>query len=111
MRVVTMRALTKTVLAMLLSASSAASVAAATVGERHLVAHEASAVLRNASHSDELRITVWYPAASNAVEAPLDIGPPGKPLFTPSSAADHGVVWNGSGATWAYRGRRRPPRQ
>ena len=46
------------------------------------MAHEASAVLRNASHSDELRITVWYPAAPDAVEAPLDIGPPGKPLFT-----------------------------
>jgi predicted dienelactone hydrolase len=87
MRVVTMRALTKTVLAMLLSASLAASAAAASVGERHLVAHEASAALRNASRSDELRITVWYPAAPGAVEAPLDIGPPGKPLFTPGSAA------------------------
>jgi predicted dienelactone hydrolase len=84
MRVVTMRALTKAVLAMLLAASPAA---AASVGERHLVAHEASAALRNASHSDDLRITVWYPAAPGAVEAPLDIGPPGKPLFTPGSAA------------------------
>ena len=71
----------------LLSVSLAASAAAATVGERHLVAHEASAALRNASHSDELRITVWYPAAPGAIETPLDIGPPGKPLFTPGSAA------------------------
>jgi len=62
--------------------------AAATVGERHLVAHEASAALRNASHKDDLRITVWYPAAPSASEAPLDIGPPGKPpLFIAGSAA------------------------
>jgi len=87
MRVVTMRALTRTVLAMLLSAYLAASAAAATVAERHLVAHEASAALRNASHDDKLRITVWYPAAPGSVEAPLDVGPPGKPLFTPGSAA------------------------
>ena len=73
--------------AVLLSLSAAASAAAATVGERHLVAHEASAALRDASHSDALRITVWYPAAPGATETPLDVGPPGKPLFTPGSAA------------------------
>ena len=87
MRVVTMQALTKTILAILLSALAAGTTAAATVGERHLVAHEASAALRNASHDDNLRITVWYPAAPDAVETPLDIGPPDKPLFTPGSAA------------------------
>ncbi len=79
--------LANTILAILLAALAASPAAAATVGERHLVAHEASATLRNASHSDELRITVWYPAAPNAVEAPLDIGPPGNPVFTPGSAA------------------------
>jgi predicted dienelactone hydrolase len=73
--------------AVLLSLSAAASAAAATVGERHLVAHEASAALRDASHSDALRITVWYPAGPGATETPLDVGPPGKPLFTPGSAA------------------------
>jgi predicted dienelactone hydrolase len=73
--------------ATLLSVLLASSTAAATVGERHLVAHEPSAALRSASHNDELRITVWYPAAPDAVETPLDIGPPGKPLFTPGSAA------------------------
>ncbi len=73
--------------AALLSVCCAASAEAATVGERHLVAHEASAALRSAAHSDELRITIWYPAASGASESPLDIGPPGKPLFTPGSAA------------------------
>ena len=82
-----MRALTKAILAMLLAALVASPAAAANVGERHLVAHETSAALRNASHDDNLRITVWYPAAPNAAEAPLDIGPPGKPLFTPGSAA------------------------
>src|ERR1700744_6083629 len=74
-------------LAMLLAALAVSPAAAGTVGERHLVAHEASAALRNASHDDALRMTVWYPAAPNAAEAPLDIGPPGKPLFTPGSAA------------------------
>ncbi len=79
--------LANAMLAALSAALAAGPAASATVGERHLVAHEASAALRNASHGDDLRITVWYPAASNAVEAPLDIGPPGKPLFTPGSAA------------------------
>jgi predicted dienelactone hydrolase len=82
-----MRMVTNTVVAMLLAALAARAAAAATVGERHLVAHEASAALRNASHDDNLRITVWYPAAADADEAPLDTGPPGKPFFTPGSAA------------------------
>jgi predicted dienelactone hydrolase len=77
----------KAILGVLLAAVAAGTATAATVGERHLVAHEAAAALRNASHNDDLRITVWYPAAPDAVEAPLDIGPPGKPLFTPGSAA------------------------
>jgi hypothetical protein len=55
---------TNAILAVLLAALAAGPVAAATVGERHLVAHEASAALRNASHSDDLRVTVnhtaWY---------------------------------------------------
>jgi predicted dienelactone hydrolase len=75
------------ILAMLFTALAAWPAAAAKVGERHLVAHEASAVIRNASHKDDLRITVWYPAAPDAVEAPLDVGPPGKPNFTSGSAA------------------------
>ena len=75
------------ILAILFAALAAWPAAAAKVGERHLVAHEASAVIRNASHKDDLRITVWYPAAPDAVEAPLDIGPPSKPFFTPGSAA------------------------
>jgi predicted dienelactone hydrolase len=77
----------KAILAILSAVLAAGAAMAAAVGERHLVAHEASAALRNASHDDNLRITVWYPAAPDAVEAPLDIGPPGAPTFTPGSAA------------------------
>ena len=67
MRMVTMRAqFTNAIVALLLATLAAWPAIAATVGERHLVAHEASAALRNASHSDELRITVWYPAAAQA---------------------------------------------
>lgn len=57
------------------------------VGERHLLATEASAKLRDAQHRDQLRITVWYPAAGDGPELPLDIGPVGHPLFKPGSAA------------------------
>jgi predicted dienelactone hydrolase len=60
---------------------------AAPVGERHLLAHTASAALRDAWHSDGLRITVWYPADEGAREAPIDIGPPGHALFRVSLAA------------------------
>ena len=86
--VATMQArLPKAILAILFTALAAWPAAAAKVGERHLVAHEASAVIRNASHKDDLRITVWYPAAPDAVETPLDVGPPGRPNFTSGSAA------------------------
>ena len=125
------------ILAMLFTALAAGPAAAAKVGERHLVAHEASAVIRNASHKDDLRITVWYPATPDAVEAPLSVGPPGKPpLFISGSAAldapfrgrtpapgdpavarlrrlgaHHGMVRNGSGAAWLCRDRGRPSGQ
>lgn len=55
--------------------------ASAAVGQRQLVTTEPTARLRDAQHRDSLRITMWYPAASDAVERPLLIGPPGKPLF------------------------------
>jgi predicted dienelactone hydrolase len=58
-----------------------------TVGERHLLAHEDSAKLRDSQHSDQLRITVWYPAADNSRETPLTIGPEGHPFFLPGTAA------------------------
>ena len=57
------------------------------VGERHLTTTEPTAALRDAGHRDQLRVTVWYPAAEGAVEQRLDIGPPGKPLFLVGAAA------------------------
>lgn len=64
-----------------------AAASASPVGERHLLGSEASAGLRDAKNSDQLRVTIWYPAAANAVEEPLDIGPPNQPLFRPGKAA------------------------
>jgi predicted dienelactone hydrolase len=61
-------------LAVLVTAMAAHPVAAE-VGERHLVAHDASAALRDAAHRDVVRVTVWYPAAPGATEVPLDLGP------------------------------------
>lgn len=60
---------------------------AGAVGETHRVAHTPSAALRDAQHSDTLRITVWYPAATGVAETPLQIGPPGQPLFDAGRAA------------------------
>jgi predicted dienelactone hydrolase len=57
------------------------------VGERHLVAHNPTAALRDADHRDQVRVTVWYPAPDTVEEASLDLGPPGKPLFLVGSAA------------------------
>ncbi len=60
---------------------------AGTVGEIHRVAHTPSAAIRDAKHSDALRITVWYPAAAGVAETPLQIGPPEHPLFDAGHAA------------------------
>ncbi len=79
-----MRHLVLALLAITLAASAAA---ASPVGERDLTTIEPSAAVRDAAHSEALRVTVWYPAAPGAVEVPLNIGPPGHPLFTPGSAA------------------------
>jgi predicted dienelactone hydrolase len=57
------------------------------VGERHLNATNPTAALRDAEHKDTVRVTVWYPAAADAKEVSLDIGPPGQPLFKVGSAA------------------------
>ena len=57
------------------------------VGERHLTAVNPTAAVRDAGHSDKVRVTVWYPAAADAKEVSLDLGPPGKPLFLIGSAA------------------------
>ena len=56
-------------------------------GERHLIASDATAALRDAEHRDTIRVTVWYPAERNAREQRIDIGPPGKPLFIVGASA------------------------
>jgi predicted dienelactone hydrolase len=73
---------------------------AAPVGETHRVTSEQTASLRDAKHRAEVRITVWYPAAADAVEHPLVLGPPERPLF------DVGVV--APDAAFAADGVRRP---
>jgi predicted dienelactone hydrolase len=50
-------------------------------GERHLTTNEPSAAIRDANHNPALRIIVWYPAEDTAKATPIDIGPPGQPLF------------------------------
>jgi predicted dienelactone hydrolase len=57
------------------------------VGETHRVTTEKTAALRDAEHRDQLRVIVWYPAAKDAVEQPLVVGPPDKPLFEVGSVA------------------------
>lgn len=60
---------------------------AAPVGEIHRVTFSPTANLRDAEHRSELRITVWYPAAPDAVEHAITIGPPDKPLFDVGTVA------------------------
>jgi predicted dienelactone hydrolase len=60
---------------------------AAPVGEMHLVTTDASASLRDAEHRPEVRVTIWYPAAPDATEQKVTIGPPGKPSFDVGSDA------------------------
>jgi predicted dienelactone hydrolase len=60
---------------------------AAPVGEIHRLASEPTASLRDAKHRSELRITVWYPAAADAVEHPLVVGSPVMPLFDVGAVA------------------------
>src|SRR5437762_2729137 len=57
------------------------------VGERHLQTTNPTAALRDAEHKDAVRVTVWYPAAADAKEERIDIGPPGRPLFTVGQVA------------------------
>lgn len=51
------------------------------VGERHLQATDTTAALRDSDHRPQVRVTVWYPAAPDAVDRRIDLGPPGHPLF------------------------------
>ncbi len=66
---------------------AAAPVRAEPVGEAHRVTTDTTASLRDAHHRDQVRITVWYPAAADAVEHALVLGPPEKPLFDVGAVA------------------------
>jgi predicted dienelactone hydrolase len=70
-----------------LGLTATAAAHAETAGERHLTAVQPTAALRDALHSNQLRITVWYPAPDNVEERSLDLGPPDKPLFLVGEAA------------------------
>lgn len=68
-------------------AATAALADAPPVGERHLMASNPTAALRDADHKTDVRVTVWYPAAEGAEEKSLDLGPPKDPLFYVGAAA------------------------
>ena len=57
------------------------------VGERHLVATNPTAALRNDDHKPQVKVTVWYPAAGGSEERSLDLGPAAQPLFFVGAAA------------------------
>src|SRR4051794_37498679 len=73
----------------LAAASIAGAATAGPVGERHLIATDATAALRDAEHHDTVRVTVWYPAAEGVKEERIDLGPPGKPMFTVGQVAQN----------------------
>lgn len=75
--------------ALLLFAGSGVSRAQFKVGMTTRVFHPQAQRNWRGSEHHELRVTVWYPAAENAVEAPQVIGPPEAPLFLAGSAAVH----------------------
>lgn len=57
------------------------------VGEAHRTATEPTAALRDAQHRESVRVTIWYPAAANAKERLIVIGPPKNPYFKVGAAA------------------------
>jgi predicted dienelactone hydrolase len=86
---------------------SCAALAATAKGDKHDKRHEAASFKvgmtsrvfhpkaernwRGAEHQ-ELRVTVWYPAAENAVEVQQEIGPPDAPLLLAGKAAEHAAM-------------------
>jgi predicted dienelactone hydrolase len=57
------------------------------VGQVHRLVADPTAAVRDAGHDPHERVTVWYPAADSAVEAPLFEGSSGQPLFDGGRAA------------------------
>jgi predicted dienelactone hydrolase len=75
--------------ALLLFAASGLSRAQFKVGMTTRIFHPQAQRNWRGSEHHELRVTVWYPAAENAVEAPQVIGPAEAPLFLAGEAAPH----------------------
>jgi predicted dienelactone hydrolase len=67
--------------AMLAGLALAGTAHASPAGERHLTTTDTTAALRDVNHKPDVRVTVWYPAASDAHEERIDFGPPSRPLF------------------------------
>ncbi|MGZ3378411.1 MAG: alpha/beta hydrolase family protein [Phenylobacterium sp.] len=82
-------------LTLLAAAATALSLASAAVaedypaGERHLVATNPTAALRDADHKPQVRVTVWYPAAPGSEETSLDLGPANQPMFFVGASAQN----------------------
>jgi predicted dienelactone hydrolase len=68
-------------------AAAQAQAQATPVGETHRLAVDPTASLRDADHRPNVRVTIWYPAASGAVEHDVSIGPKDTPLFDLGSVA------------------------
>lgn len=75
------------VVALAVSAWGPRARAADKVGELHRLIPDAVAAVRDAGGDAHARMTVWYPAAVEAVEQPVVIGPPGQPVFVGGQAA------------------------
>jgi predicted dienelactone hydrolase len=75
--------------ALLLFAVSGSAKAQFKVGVTTRVFHPQAQRNWRGSEHHELRVTVWYPAAENAVEAPQVIGPAEAPLLLAGKAAAH----------------------
>jgi hypothetical protein len=81
-------------------AASSPQANAAPVGETHRVTTERTASLRDAQHRPELRIAIWYPAASDAVESSVVIGPANRvPFEVGAAAADAAFAEDGAPAS------------
>lgn len=75
------------VVTILVLLATAAPAFAEVVGEAHRVTTMPSAAVRDAQHSPELRITIWYPAKAGTKAEPLVIGPPAQPVFAVGEVA------------------------
>jgi predicted dienelactone hydrolase len=81
----TLPAVSVLVCALAATAGRPAHAAAFAVGEVHLAV--AQDTVTRGDPSGQLHITVWYPAPAGTAMRPIEIGPPGKPLFADGESA------------------------